>query len=996
MSKVNYTNTSAKDKRRQQRSDLKAKYQIFRPYCEALDLAEEYGHSTYDVFTKASNMTYSDDSLNSIPEIRKDLSDESVSEENKKDLALVLASLEMRKALDTFTSNAIRSNKRVITRAYKECAELFLDQVKDNLKADFSGESQLTNENIKMFKSNREAAKQLNVIGENWRRSNTKGGEDPSKPIYECKKPGVEAVVSMLLEFYPMTVATGNRMEPSTLYFYDYDSGLFTPNEDYLALMINQLTGEVTKSLIDNVRRTLLASSDKLFPYITPPKYLIKLKNGIFNLITRKFEPDDEIFWTFTTSINCNYIPKKKIPQKVHKGYTFERLINDLANNNDQRARLLKQICKSLMTGVLPAPAIFIVCGQGGDGKSLFFDLMQEIIGVDNTAQVNFSMLSQPDKILSMVGAKFTYGTDNTNGTYVHDTGLLKAIATQNRWAFSRKYYEALFSWITTIMVQLCNEMPRMSETGVQMQRRLVAFKAENSHSMNGTADTSLPRLLQSEEYKEYILANILDEDKLPYYSDFNDVDRSLINDNLNAEDTIKQYLQLIWENGGFDGDDAILPLKILYTGYVEWCKSNSIDKIISVRSFHSRSQIYFEKLGFAKSKGTRRIKSLIADYGDLSNIFGSFAGLENIQDEYLDNSPSSYYYKVPGAKTDSSILDFEFRRKDLETTSYEYFGIADEIDNAISANANTQATEAYDILLYLKAYGKDKTLDELFETNGKTYLDLDEANHQAYSDYTSYRQKYLQPRIDKYEYEAETAYNRYIGYNEDGLDEDIDKILNIQSKKVNNGQIDMGRVFNDLATKHNKNNTPISFGFRPGLTNNFDGIGQGLFSDINRIKAKTLNEMKKPSDSPVLAVQAMDSKIISIGEKYLDRNSGQSYGGYLVQATTAAANGDYEQLDNIEAYLRKAQHYYDKVSKIEISKSKAVMEHLVEKLSNGSSNAIGSIMKAVGANMSDSELEQLKAKAGSLRDVDTQQRISRFLDLIEFEKELLEMYQAN
>lgn len=996
MAKTVYNdNESFEEKKIRERNELKEKYQVFRPYCEALDLAEEYGHKTYDVFVKASNMTYNLDSYKNIAKLHKELKDESLSKEEKGERAVLLAALEMRRALDTFTGGAIKANKRIITRAYKECAELFLRQVKSNLRNELSEGTQMTSDTIQMFSSNKEAAKALGDIGANWRRSNTKGA-DETTPLWQCKKPNVETIVDLLLQFYPMTVAEGNRMEPSTLYFYDYDSGLFTPNEDYLAKMIVQLTGEVSKSIIDNVRRTLLSSSDKLYPYITPPSYLMKAKNGIFNLITREFEPDDEIFWTFTTTIASNYIPKKKIPQKVHRGYTFDKLVNDLANYNDQRALLLKQICKSLMTGVLPSPAIFIVCGQGGDGKSLFFDLMQEIIGVDNTAQVNFSMLNQPDKVLSMVGAKFTYGTDNTNGTYVSDTGLLKAIATQNRWAFSRKYYEALFSWITTIMVQLCNEMPRMSETGVQMQRRLVAFKAENSHSMNGTADVTLPRLLQSEEYKEYILSQILDEDVLPYYSDFNDVDRSLINDNLNSEDTIKQYLQLIWENGGFDGDHAILPLKILYTGYVEWCKSNSIDKIISVRSFHSRSQIYFEKLGFAKSKTTRRIKSLLADYGDLANIFGSLAGLENIQDDYLDNSPSSYYYKIPGAKSDASVLDFEFRRKDLVTTSYEYFGLADDIDNALSTNTNMQTAEAFDMLLYLRAYGRDATLEELFADNGKTYLDLDQAVHEAYPDYTSYHQKYIQPRIDKYEYEAETAYNRYIGYNEEGLDEDINKLLNIQSKKINAGRIDFSRVLNDVAIENNKKNTPVSFGFMPGLTNNFGAIGQGLTNEIINVKTKAMLDLKKPNENQTMAIKAMDSKIQAMGEKYLDRADGQSYGGLLVSATTAASKGDFEKLNDIETYLNKAKHYYDKISEIKMSASKGTIEGLIEKLSNGSYNAIGSILTAVGKNMDESQEQQLREKADSLRDVDTKQRIERFLDLIKFEKELLEMYGIN
>lgn len=924
MSSVNGLNDlgeSKISKQKEKRDELKTKYHQFNSYCNALDRAEACGYSTYVVFKAANELTLKDCEPGKLEEYEEELACNALSKDEKNKLILKIAALEMKNALESFTTAASANKKLLVTRAYKECAEDFLDQIKENLKDSFSPNCQLYKE-LTLYKSSSEAKQQLKMIGEAWRRSHTKGGDDPSKPLYDCKRPGTETIADILINFYPMTVTTSSRYGTKSLYYYDYNLGLFTANEDLLAEMVVNLTGEITQSLLNSVRLTLKSRSEELYPYVAPPSYLIKVKNGIFNLITKKFEPEDEIFWTFMTSINCNYVPKKMIPQSVHKGYTFDRLVNDLANNNKKRAKLLKQICKSLMTGVLPSPAIFIVCGQGGDGKSLFFDLMQEIIGVDNTAQVNFSMLNQPDKVLGMVGAKFTYGTDNTNGAYISDTGLLKAVATQNRWAFSRKYYEALFAWINTIMVQLCNEMPRMSETGIQMQRRLVAFKAENSHAIKGTADNTLPYLLRSEEFKEYILSEILDEEKVPYYSDFNDVDRSLVNDNLNSEDTIRQYLQYIWSVGTFDDESTVIPLKLLYSGYVAWCKNNLIDSIVSVRSFHARSQIYFEKLGFAKSKDTRRIKSLIADYGELSASFGELVNNTDLQDDYLSNSPSSYYYRDIEIEPNPSVLDFEYRRKDLECTRYEYYGVADNINHALDTSDKYGGAHLFDIAMYIRDYGKDKTVLELFdEERDKTYIDLDIKLKEANPDYTSYYDYYLKPRLDAYNREALQQLNNYLGYNDEFLDAKVEKLVNMKSSPVNDGIIDTDKLLNQIALKNNKNKKSkflIGMSKAPSDTNLDVRNLKALLNHANAVK---MQEHAKFVHKKAVAEDSVTNALLDMSEYYMPeltaKRDKKSPSHLFIKAfEDVLYRHDYTKLTCIREYMVKSKEVRNKLEK--------------------------------------------------------------------------------
>lgn len=720
----------------------------------------------------------------------------------------------LKDCMDLFIYRANQKDApKALTRALKEGSEIMLDFTREAIKMDASPESQLY-KHLEMFKSNNDAIEQFKISIAKYQDSLDKqSGKDNSSNLKDSlfKKPiiiPVPVLVDMLINFYPMTCTSGQGNEEGSLLFYDYSLGRFSSSEKTIRALA-AYAGVFGKNAVNDLLNGIRARSSELFPFIEAPDYLIKCKNGIYNLMTRKFIEEEKIFYVFTTSIDCNYIPFKANNPAITKGFDLHRLIDDLANHNSARARLLSQICKSLMTGVLPSPAIFFICGQGGDGKSLFFDVMTDIIGQNNVARANLSDLERDDKILGMADARCTMGSDNVNGIYLKSSlDLLKSTATQDNWTFSRKYKTALYAKLKTIMVQLCNEMPRFAEQGIQMERRIVTVKAENSHTLNGDEVRNLTSIIKSEEFKEIIFSQILNAEEVPYYSDFEDVDRETTRNVLRQDDTIKRYFSYLNSNSLFDGSADIIPLRLLYAGYVAWCEKNNIEKMLSSRSFHSKSAQTMAQLGYTKSKAkSQRVKSLLECYSIDIDSYGESSKDQALINELEKNVASSFYELKPGHTPDTSFLDKEFRRDSKETSVYEYFNMYEPIRNAIDSNQITAYSHYKELALYLYYFGKGRTINDLLpDLEDRTYIDLDQMLEAKIVGFESYETAVLKPRLLK---QQELA--RKVEAYRDGkikLDQIDDPAFRraAMNNNVHQGQIDQMAMMKMLAKLTGKN----------------------------------------------------------------------------------------------------------------------------------------------------------------------------------------------
>ena len=484
----------------------------------------------------------------------------------------------------------------------------------------------------------------------------------------------LESVADILVRTLPMVIIPAKDGH-TALAVYDPDTRIYTSSSTtILNTALVTLFGTSSNQLLATLTMSLIGRKEKFsFCYRPLPKYKIAVGNGIYNGLTRKLEPFTPKY-TILTKIETNYNPDAKQPD-LGQGFSFQQMVNQLADGNRARTALLKQICKSIITGVSTSAALFIFLGKGGDGKSTFFQLLENVIGSQNTAHVNFSEINSDDKLLETMGKKLVVGLDNDTNIYIRKTAKLKSMAAHEAVTYSRKYLSAISVPFTATIVQLCNDMPRFSETGTSMRRRLVTFKAEHSYTLTGTENNDVSKYIQNKEFLEYVLKEIIN---FPYVLNYNDVDRQITNDTLDEEDTIGQFIDDMDQIHLFDGVNKMIPLPHLYAAYLDWSAANQqSSRPYSTRAFSAKIIDPLFDRGYTRQTIPVRLRTIIDSGEFIPASFDEISSGKRLSEVLADTKRVSTRVFVKTGKR--NVRRYEFRRHDESASPVDYFGLSSD-----------------------------------------------------------------------------------------------------------------------------------------------------------------------------------------------------------------------------------------------------------------------------------------------------------------------------
>lgn len=499
-----------------------------------------------------------------------------------------------------------------------------------------------------------------------------------------------EAVEVFITSRLGATAMTFEGVDSPTLLMYDYDRKVYTFDQNFVARWLTVLTGAARQNDLKTFIVTLQGMGNKLAIYNPIPRWKIAVGNGIYNTITKRLEeysPRQVVI----NRIETNYNPTATQPQFV-SGITFEKMISDLANGKPDRIELVMQMCKAIITGYSVTPAIFVAIGAGGDGKSVFMSLLSQVIGSQNTGSLNFTDMNEESKVVEVAQKRLVVGMDNNHNAAIKNTALLKSAASREVTAFNRKFLPAISLRFTGTIVQLCNNLPRFGESGSAIRRRIVTILCENSHYERGDENTNLQENIKNRHWHEYILRFILSEDFSPYFTDFNDCDRSVLNSALDVEDPIGSFYDDLATGGFFDSKPAVLPRSLLYAAYQDWFANTYPGSVpVAARTFSSRSDGILREFGY--SSGTDidpiRITTLSNDYNlSFENLMGSFATGDKVQDVLKSSATTRVVALDPALKVSKKkSTTRKGHRSPRKCDALVFFSMWDEVVSDIEYN---------------------------------------------------------------------------------------------------------------------------------------------------------------------------------------------------------------------------------------------------------------------------------------------------------------------
>ena len=256
--------------------------------------------------------------------------------------------------------------------------------------------------------------------------------------------------------------------------------------------------------LIPNLKDTQRNEVLKYLELIAPEKDVsnanyIAFKNGVYNIVTDKIE-------AYTPDIVItNVIPWDYNPNAYHE--LADKTLNKIACDDvDVRALFEEYIGYNFYRRNELGKA-FIFTGDKSNGKSTFLDVMNVILGEENTSALDIRELGDRFSTEMMFGKLANIG-DDIGDEFLSGTAvsLFKKIVTGNRIKAERKGQQA-FNFSPYVKLSFsANEMPKMRDKTGAVIRRLVMIPCDARFSKDDP------------DYRPFIKYELIERDAIEYF----------------------------------------------------------------------------------------------------------------------------------------------------------------------------------------------------------------------------------------------------------------------------------------------------------------------------------------------------------------------------------------------------------------------------------------------------------------------------------------------
>lgn len=236
----------------------------------------------------------------------------------------------------------------------------------------------------------------------------------------------------------------------------------------------------IEKAMIDLIPNLKDAQRKEVLKYlelVAPVKEVssanyIAFKNGVYNLINDSLEP-------YTPDIVItNMIPWDYVPNAYHE--LADNTLNKIACNDPEIRALFEEYIGYNFYRRNELGKAFIFTGDKSNGKSTFLDVMNVILGDENTSALDIKELGDRFSTALLFGKLANIGDDiGDDFLSGNAVSMFKKIVTGNRIKAERKGQNPFEFNPYTKLTFSANEMPHMRDKTGAMLRRLVMIPCD-------------------------------------------------------------------------------------------------------------------------------------------------------------------------------------------------------------------------------------------------------------------------------------------------------------------------------------------------------------------------------------------------------------------------------------------------------------------------------------------------------------------------------------
>jgi putative DNA primase/helicase len=264
---------------------------------------------------------------------------------------------------------------------------------------------------------------------------------------------------------------------------------------------------------------------------------LVCVGNGVYNLRTDELEDHSPDYY-FTRGVDVDYNPDAE-PEEI------EQWLDDVVSRDEDNQTLL-EIVGAALSPTYEHGKFLILFGEGSNGKSTFFELVEELLGQDNVSGWTLQDLSENRFANADLVGKFANVAPDMPGKRLQETGTLKTLTGGDQTMAERKGEDA-FEFVNTATLMFgANRPPAIPEPSRAVKRRIVPIRFKQSFTsedddnpdkrnkqdlmaeltteeeMEGLLKAAIEGLQRLRENGDVSLPETLDE-RLEYYEQFSD-----------------------------------------------------------------------------------------------------------------------------------------------------------------------------------------------------------------------------------------------------------------------------------------------------------------------------------------------------------------------------------------------------------------------------------------------------------------------------------------
>lgn len=417
--------------------------------------------------------------------------------------------------------------------------------------------------------------------------------------------------------------------------FYLYENGVYNKcNRNKVKSLIRRYVpvGMASDNMINNVYNLLLCKDSNICTFReldTDEKY-INLKNGLYNLETRKLEPHTPKLRS-TMQLNCEYHPEDTARP------VFDRYMDDLCSDREGKVDQEKMAVIQEYMGLILSNvkvyriklALVLWSLLGNSGKTQILNLVGELLGTDKIANIPIQQMNEASKFTlgSIIGKRLISIGDQT-GSEIKDSSVFKQLTGGDAVKIEPKNKQSFYYIFPGGIAIACNNLPSFQDDkGGHIFERLCVVPCTNTIEQERRDSALLDKMLNERNaiFNWFLegLHRLIDHNfKITHSSACEEA----IKDYHEKLDTVFRYLSEFYI---ITGDRADMVLKADFdSAYMNWCVLN---EFAHVNKQNIRDRM--EANGCPADKANMEGKRGIMVYRNLKQKDDGFQGIT--QEEY-------------------------------------------------------------------------------------------------------------------------------------------------------------------------------------------------------------------------------------------------------------------------------------------------------------------------------------------------------------------------